>query len=176
MKIALIAALSTAVIAVGAAQALDSGGGSTAASSPAASTTEDRTTTSEDKEARRERKHERRREAGEDVRREDRGVVLGEDVSGPCDEAEHANDPRCTGAAPATGGDDRVDTSGPGSSNSGPGSVHSGHGRGDDDRAEHEVEHGVEREAEHGVENEAGDDHGGSSGHAGGSGHGGRDD
>ena len=24
----------------------------------------------------------------------------GVDISGPCDEAEHANDPRCTGAAP----------------------------------------------------------------------------
>jgi hypothetical protein len=43
------------------------------------------------------------------------------DVSGPCDEAEHANDPRCTGA-----GGDRVD-------NSGPGSANSGHGHGDDD-------------------------------------------
>ena len=44
----------------------------------------------------------------------------GVDISGPCDEAEHANDPRCTGAA----GDHRGggnDDSGPGSSNSGPG-------------------------------------------------------
>jgi hypothetical protein len=48
----------------------------------------------------------------------------GVDISGPCDEAEHANDPRCTGVGAA---DDagRVD-------NSGPGSVNSGHG-GDDD-------------------------------------------
>jgi hypothetical protein len=29
----------------------------------------------------------------------------GEDISGPCDEAEHANDPRCTGAAPQAGDD-----------------------------------------------------------------------
>lgn len=31
-----------------------------------------------------------------------------EDVSGPCDEAEHANDPRCTGGATTddNGGDD----------------------------------------------------------------------
>jgi hypothetical protein len=70
----------------------------------------------------------------------------GVDISGPCDEAEHANDPRCTGQAPATqapaqGGVDisgpcdeaehandprctgapsgRVDNSGPGSVNSG---------------------------------------------------------
>jgi hypothetical protein len=42
------------------------------------------------------------------------------DISGPCDEAKHANDPRCTGAIPA-------DSSGPGpggqdEDNSGPGS------------------------------------------------------
>jgi hypothetical protein len=40
-----------------------------------------------------------------------------EDISGPCDEAEHANDPRCTGV---TTGDDRDDD-------------HSGPGRGGDD-------------------------------------------
>jgi hypothetical protein len=48
----------------------------------------------------------------------------GEDVRGPCDEAEHADDPRCTGAAPP--GDDRRgddDRGGRGRSggNSGPG-------------------------------------------------------
>ncbi len=77
------------------------------------------------------------------------------DVSGPCDEAEHANDPRCVGVtvprvvAPAPAG---VDIRGPcdevehasdprctGSAadrgdNSGPGSAHSGRGSGDDDR------------------------------------------
>jgi hypothetical protein len=53
---------------------------------------------------------------------EDR-TATGVDISGPCDEAEHANDPRCTGvgAAEDTG---RLDNSGPGSVNS---------GRGDDD-------------------------------------------
>ena len=70
----------------------------------------------------------------------------GEDVSGPCDEAEHANDPRCTGA-----GDDRDDNSGPGNGhdddrddNSGPGNGHddddddsSGPGNGDDDGDDH---------------------------------------
>jgi hypothetical protein len=88
----------------------------------------------------------------------------GVDISGPCDEAEHANDPRCTGAqapdmrddddAPVTGG---VDISGPCDEpehaddprctgapvggqdrvdNSGPGSVNSGHDDdGDDDRS-----------------------------------------
>jgi hypothetical protein len=64
----------------------------------------------------------------------------GEDISGPCDEAEHAGDPRCTGAGQARddrrgrdddrrrGRDDRrEDRSGP-SENSGPGSVNSGRG------------------------------------------------
>ncbi|MCP9486817.1 MAG: hypothetical protein MSC30_13225 [Gaiellaceae bacterium MAG52_C11] len=29
-----------------------------------------------------------------------------DDISGPCDEAEHANDPRCTGTGTSTGADD----------------------------------------------------------------------
>ena len=84
----------------------------------------------------------------------------GEDISGPCDEAEHANDPRCAGTPPTGGapvdddddvvGDDddvtvpepaptpRVDNSGPGSMNSGPGSMNSG--RDDDDGDEVELE------------------------------------
>src|ERR671923_1996461 len=50
--------------------------------------------------------------------------AAGVDIPGPCDEAEHANDPRCTGAGvPDEGG--RLDNSGPGSANSGPGSVSS---------------------------------------------------
>jgi hypothetical protein len=62
------------------------------------------------------------------------------DISGPCDEAEHANDPRCTGVG--LGDDGRVDNSGPGngddfdddSSGSGPGGGgNSGPGGGDDD-------------------------------------------
>jgi hypothetical protein len=80
------------------------------------------------------------------------GVV---DISGPCDEAEHANDPECAGAtAPGTqqgaddnrdedgrdhdgrNDDDRDDNSGP-SENSGPGNSgdddNSGPGSGDDD-------------------------------------------
>jgi len=70
-----------------------------------------------------------------DVTRTGRTTTLGGDISGPCDEAEHRNDPRCTGAA----GDD--DNSGPGSGddrdddredNSGPGS---GDDRDDDDRS-----------------------------------------
>ena len=53
-----------------------------------------------------------------------------EDVSGPCDEAEHANDPRCTGAATDDDGG-RVDNSGPGSLNSGPGNAEDDHGHED---------------------------------------------
>jgi hypothetical protein len=71
----------------------------------------------------------RANEPGEDLR----------DLRGPCDEAEHANDPRCTGAATAPAADDDIaedrggdDSSGPGSSNSGP-SERSGHGGGEDD-------------------------------------------
>jgi hypothetical protein len=71
----------------------------------------------------------------------------GEDLRGPCDEAEHANDPRCTGVAgtaPVTTVDDDDDRRGPNrghddgddhGGNSGPGgggeSGHGGHG--DDD-------------------------------------------
>jgi hypothetical protein len=57
------------------------------------------------------------------------------DISGPCDEAEHANDPRCTGAAPSDDdsgrhrGDD--DSSGHG------GGDDSGRHRGDDDSSGH---------------------------------------
>ena len=63
----------------------------------------------------------------------------GEDISGPCDEAEHANDPRCTGVAPQAGDD------------------------GADDAGDH---HG--RNRGHGGDDESGDDHGGNSGHGGG--------
>ncbi len=90
--------------------------------------------------------------AGTTVRQEDhsgeaetrgRANEVGEDLSGPCDEAEHANDPRCAGAATAPADDDDPaddrggDNSGLGSSNSGPSERgqddggHSGHG-GDD--------------------------------------------
>jgi hypothetical protein len=66
-------------------------------------------------------------------------LETGEDVSGPCDEAEHANDPRCIGAAPAgeredpadddRGGDDRAH------SNHGPGGDHGDDDHGEDDRS-----------------------------------------
>ena len=66
----------------------------------------------------------------------------GEDVRGRCDEAEHANDPTCTGAAPVAGNDDdngaddrgHDDSSG---DSSGPG-PNSGHDdRGSDDNSGH---------------------------------------
>jgi hypothetical protein len=60
----------------------------------------------------------------------------GEDLRGPCDEAEHANDPRCTGAA-APRADDNGEAVGDYHSNrgAGGGEDNSGHGRhgGDDD-------------------------------------------
>jgi hypothetical protein len=71
-----------------------------------------------------------------DVRREDRRAGDDEgtdDFSGPCDEAEHANDPRCTGVPPQAddrghdedddAGDDHGRNRGPGG-NSGPGGGH----------------------------------------------------
>jgi hypothetical protein len=82
-------------------------------------------------------------ELGDDRGREQelrgRENEAGEDISGPCDEAEHANDPRCAGGATdddqGRGGHDmnddngHDDRSGP-SDNSGPGSTDdSGHGR-----------------------------------------------
>jgi len=68
-------------------------------------------------------------------------------VSGPCDEAEHANDPQCTGgAAQGASTDDGVDDNGHHGQNSGHGSEagddngssghggdNSGHGGGNDD-------------------------------------------
>jgi uncharacterized membrane protein YgcG len=81
----------------------------------------------------------------DDVRQEDRRAnEPGEDLRGPCDEAEHAGDPAC--AAPVHPGgaqsDDGVDDNGhhghggePGDDNgsSGHGGGNSGHGGGDDD-------------------------------------------
>jgi hypothetical protein len=84
-------------------------------------------------------------------RQEDRGLEIeqrgrenepGEDLRGPCDEAEHANDPRCTGT-PAAGDDNDADdrrdddstrrSSGPGPS-SGP-DDRSGHDGGHEDNS-----------------------------------------
>ena len=108
MRLLTIFAALLAAFAVGGGLALATGGGSSSGIDLTGSTTEIGTTTGD--------------EAG--------------DISGPCDEAEHANDPRCTGV-PVPGDDDRVDNSGPGSLNSGPGNAGSGHGGGDDDNSGH---------------------------------------
>ena len=60
-----------------------------------------------------------------------------EDVSGPCDEAEHANDPRCTGAAAAITDDNGTDDNGSHDVNDDSSGRHggnddSGHGSDDD--------------------------------------------
>ncbi|HXV34233.1 MAG TPA: hypothetical protein VD769_09505 [Gaiellaceae bacterium] len=69
-----------------------------------------------------------------------------EDVSGPCDEAEHANDPRCTGAAPADDDrGDRGDGDGRDDDNSGPGSQSSGPGHDGDDDDDHDDDRGGHR-------------------------------
>ena len=81
-----------------------------------ATETVERTTTGEDDPKPRERKV-------------DDDAIQSVDISGPCDEAEHANDPRCTGGG-ETG---RVDNSGPGSLNSGPGGAADDDDRWDDD-------------------------------------------
>ena len=78
-----------------------------------------------------------------DVRREDRRADddnNAEDLSGPCDEAEHANDPRCTGAQGQRADDDNPnhdandDRSGPNrGSDDSSADDNSGHGGGGDD-------------------------------------------
>jgi hypothetical protein len=101
----------------------------TTETSPTTETTET-TTTDDDGTADRGRDRDRDRDRGD--RREDEAPTGGFDVSGPCDEAEHANDPRCTGVVPrvedddARGHDRGDDHGGDREDNSGP-------GNGDDD-------------------------------------------
>ena len=54
------------------------------------------------------------------------------DISGPCDEAEHANDPRCTGAVDDDDDRDDDDNSGPGSGDDDDHGDRSGPNRGSD--------------------------------------------
>ena len=104
----------------------------------------------------------------------------GEDISGPCDEAEHANDPRCTGVAPAattTVGDDEAgeDISGPcdeAEHASDPRCTGVAPQAGDDDDR-HGQNRGHDGDGDRG---DRGDDHGGNSGRGGNSGHGGGGD
>jgi hypothetical protein len=117
------------------------------------------------------------------------------EVSGPCDEAEHANDPRCAGpqrpednANDDQAGNGQTTTTddgpnhdvgddnpgehgnrGPGSDNSGPGSQNSGRGSThSDDGPSHDVadDHGGNG-ADDGAGHDVGDDHGGDSGNSG---------
>ena len=89
---------------------------------------------------------------------------VGDDVSGPCDEAEHADDPECVGqpgddddsSGPGPGGDDQAeDNSGP-SENAGPGNAHDEDPDGDDHGG-----HGGDDSSGSGHDG-AEDDHGGS--------------
>jgi hypothetical protein len=105
---------------------------------------------------------------------------VGEDISGPCDEAEHANDPRCAGVAPTAtttvGDDDEAgeDISGPCDE-----AEHANDPRctgvtpqaGDDDGDRHGRNRGSG-----GDDDDSGDDHGDNSGRGGNSGHGGEGD
>jgi hypothetical protein len=136
MRRTLTLILGVALFGILAAVVVASQGADDPASTETVTDTVERTTTVED--------NPRRERADDDAQN-------GVDISGPCDEAEHANDPRCTGAP--TG---RVDNSGPGSVNS---------GRGDDA----DDDHGSEDRSGHG----GGDDSGGDDDH---SGHGGGGD
>ena len=119
LAVALFAILAAVVVAQG---GEEPGPGSTSATTEATEsvpevttpevTTPERTTTTEEKPER--------------VRTE---APSGDDISGPCDEAEHAGDPRCNGAVAA----DEDDLREPGEDNSGPGSSDSGHDDSDDD-------------------------------------------
>jgi hypothetical protein len=84
---------------------------------------------------------------GDEAEARGRANEAGQNLRGPCDETEHADDPRCTGAGATTAArdddNDRADNSGPGSSSSDPSERsgrdggedggHSGHGHGGDD-------------------------------------------
>jgi hypothetical protein len=77
------------------------------------------------------------------VRQEDSGLEQrgranepGEDLRGPCDEPEHANDPRCTGA-PGAGVDDNAEDD-RGDDHSTRGSSGPGASSGPDDRSGHD--------------------------------------
>jgi hypothetical protein len=86
---------------------------STVGTTETSPTTETTETTTTDDDGTADRGRDRDRDRGD--RREDDAPAGGVDVSGPCDEAEHANDPRCTGTTapvPAQPQGD-VDISGP---------------------------------------------------------------
>jgi hypothetical protein len=95
-------------------------------------------------------------------RQEDRGLEnevrgreneVGEDLRGPCDEAEHANDPRCTGMAVTPAHDDNDDLA---------------DDRGDNDDRGRDDNSGPGERSGHEDGDKDGDDHGGHSGPGGG--------
>jgi hypothetical protein len=153
---------------------------STTGTTETTETTETTTTPQHRERGRGDDRRENRREDRREARRaDDRGVddrgagapATGVDVSGPCDEAEHANDPRCTGVTPKVeddhrAGDDGVrhDVGDDHGGDRGEVEDHSGPGRGGDDSGEVEDHSGSGR----GGDDSGGDDHSGS-------GHGGRD-
>jgi hypothetical protein len=127
LAVALFGVLAAVVVAQGGQETAPSGTSATTETTGTTETTE--TTTDETTSA-----PTTTAEDNPDRVRED--IARGEDVSGPCDEAEHATDPRCTGvvADDHGGREDRGDdNSGPGSLNSGPGSLNSGHDDDDDE-------------------------------------------
>ena len=136
-----IAAATVALLGFGAAVVTASEGGSGGRATPtAATTTEMQTTTTtsttEDR-PRRERTRERGRH-GDDAALAPAGQptrTTGVDVSGPCDEAEHASDPRCTGTQAPAGARDDDDHRGRGDDD-----------RGDDDRGRGHDDDGEERD------------------------------
>jgi hypothetical protein len=102
------------------------------------------TTVGQDDRGREDETRGRANEPGEDARGHENEPNEG--LRGPCDEAEHANDPRCTGVTPTDTVTTRVDDDRRGNNrghdgggdhragNSGPGGGESGHGgRGGDD-------------------------------------------
>jgi hypothetical protein len=157
--------------------AVQSGDDATSTTGTTETTDTTTTTTTDDREPGDDRREDRREDRRDDRGADDRGAddrfddrggdppaPGAVDVSGPCDEAEHANDPRCTGVTPrveddARHADDRVghdvgddhggdrdrgdfeDHSGPGrggsDDDSGHGGSGSGHGGGGDDNSGH---------------------------------------
>jgi hypothetical protein len=160
MRRTLTLILGVALFGILAAVVVASQGADDPASTEPVTDTVERTTTVED--------NPKRERADDDAQN-------GVDISGPCDEAEHANDPRCGGQAPATqapaqGG---VDISGPcdeaeHANDPRCTGVPTGDDRGDDDRGHDD----------RGDDNRVGDNSGPGSSHSGGgdddsSGHGG---
>jgi hypothetical protein len=123
MKLAIGAAAMALVLAGFAFAAGIDGGGDDGDRTSSTTTTTTGTTTTDDRFDDRNRRGHKAKKTK--IRRKHARVLRnrlrepGEDIRGPCDEAEHANDPRCTGAA----GEDERGRSGRGrsGSNSGPG-------------------------------------------------------